>query len=646
MSNTYLAFMHAHNNVRIVPSELKSLYKGENYDFSKQHVQIDPNLEDKDWIKKQQDISTQEQTQQIHVFNKTKKPYCIEDIGENEEQKQITYAILHKLQEWLFFPERHKQDSTIQFQPLFLTVRGEGGTGKSHIIKILTNIIQDMFDVNVLGVVAPTGNAAFNVGGKTCHSFFKIFPDNQSTFSPESRKKLLETLKRQLLIFIDERSLLSCDVLGAIEKNCCSAAHGGCNGHKLPFGGIPIIVLFGDDMQLPSVVQWGVGYGASHVINENGRIKNVMKSPIAKKGARAFLTLSSNVITLKKNCRIEASEYKLQKYCSSVRTKGGLTETDAKELLKYHISSPELSQTRRQFLFDKAMWIYTTNAEVTEHNQSMLRTLVNEDNPLMSFCKKYQKRAKGKSHFDSKKTKDASVFLCRGCRVSVSKNLWQEVGLYNGATGTVVDIRMSPGSTPLQGDLPAYVIVDMDTYNGPVWDQDNPSYVPIPLSRKFCGKDDNCCIFEYIPLQLAFARTLHKFQGQTVGPGHNNQCMVFNPGTPRFEGSNPGLFYVGLSRVTTLGSSINDSSFYLAGPHADLDRLTDQIHFRCSKNREYARVSQRSKWIHYLDKKEHNTHIEYSSQQNADLLLWLQAKPHYSNYDLDSIIHYHNKHRH
>ena len=45
-------------------------------------------------------------------------------------------------------------------------------------------------------------------------------------------------------------------------------------------------------------------------------------------------------------------------------------------------------------------------------------------------------------------------------------------------------------------------------------------------------------------------------------------------------------------------------------------------------------------------KKEHNTHIEYSSQQNADLPLWLHAKPHYNNYDIDSIIHYHNKHRH
>jgi hypothetical protein len=62
--------------------------------------------------------------------------------------------------------------------------------------------------------------------------------------------------------------------------------------------------------------------------------------------------------------------------------------------------------------------------------------------------------------------------------------------------------------------------------------------------------------------------------------------MVFNPGTSRFEGSNPGLFYVGLlSRVTTLGTSIDDSSFYLAGGNADIGRLTDLIHFRYSKFR-------------------------------------------------------------
>lgn len=204
---------------------------------------------------------------------------------------------------------------------------------------------------------------------------------------------------------------------------------------------------------------------------------------------------------------------------------------------------------------------------------------------------------------------------------------------------------MAPGRSPLQGDLPAYVIVDMDTYDGPIWDSENPTYVPIPLSQKFCNKDDNCCILEYIPLQLAFARTLHKFQGQTVGPGHNNECMVFNPGTSRFEGSNPGLFYVGLSRVTTLGSSIDDSSFYLAGGNADIGRLTDLIHFRCSKSRRYARVVQRSSWIQYLDNRERHTHLSLTSEQKSALKTWLQSKPHYNNIELDSIITYHNNNR-
>jgi hypothetical protein len=180
---------------------------------------------------------------------------------------------------------------------------------------------------------------------------------------------------------------------------------------------------------------------------------------------------------------------------------------------------------------------------------------------------------------------------------------------------------------------------------GPVWDERNPTYVPIPLSKKHCDKDDNCCILEYIPIELAFARTLHKFQGQTVGPGHNNECMVFNPGTSRFEGSNPGLFYVGLSRVTTLGSSIEDSSFYLAGGNADLDRLTDLIHFRCSKYREYARVAQRSSWIEYLNKKEKQTNLTLSLEQKSALKTWLQSKPCYSKIELDTIITYHNKHR-
>ena len=44
----------------------------------------------------------------------------------------------------------------------------------------------------------------------------------------------------------------------------------------------------------------------------------------------------------------------------------------------------------------------------------------------------------------------------QGTRVSLTRNIWQEVGLYNGATGTIVDIRMHGGTSPLRPFL--YVV--------------------------------------------------------------------------------------------------------------------------------------------------------------------------------------------
>ena len=49
--------------------------------------------------------------------------------------------------------------------------------------------------------------------------------------------------------------MLSTGVLGGIEKNCSHAALGGLNANTL-FGGIPIVILMGDDMQLPAVVTY------------------------------------------------------------------------------------------------------------------------------------------------------------------------------------------------------------------------------------------------------------------------------------------------------------------------------------------------------------------------------------------------------
>src|SRR5688500_16840643 len=96
-----------------------------------------------------------------------------------------------------------------------------------------------------------------------------------------------------------------------------------------------------------------------------------------------------------------------------------------------------------------------------------------------------------------------------------------------------------------------------------------------------CKYSMGCYCRTYIPLRLAFAQTIHTFQGQNAGPVEPGQTpnavqkLLCDPGTRRFEGNCVGLFYTLLSRVTTFGSE-NDTFFsaiYFTGANMDMERV-------------------------------------------------------------------------
>ena len=94
------------------------------------------------------------------------------------------------------FPEIHKHDSSKKFEPLVLTVRGAGGTGKSFLVKVILNAIESMFGVRVSQTCAPTGCAAYNIFGKTVHSLFCInIDDPNKELSEKQKQRLFELLR-------------------------------------------------------------------------------------------------------------------------------------------------------------------------------------------------------------------------------------------------------------------------------------------------------------------------------------------------------------------------------------------------------------------------------------------------------------------
>lgn len=101
------------------------------------------------------------------------------------------------------------------------------------------------------------------------------------------------------------------------------------------------------------------------------------------------------------------------------------------------------------------------------------------------------------------------VFLAKGARVMLTANLWQQVGLCNGAAGTVYDIVYQEGHAPPY--LPIAVLVQFENYSGP------PIYNHcVPITHKWTDGAQQLS-HQQLPLTARYAITIHKSQGQTLG---------------------------------------------------------------------------------------------------------------------------------
>jgi len=525
---------------------------------------------------------------------------------------------MKKIQEWLNLPKKGKKECQ-DFKPLRMTVIGMAGTGKSRLINTLVSVIRKMFESNnSVHVAAPTGAAAHSVNGQTIHRIFSVGTGKQTELGPKAKENLGKILETTIALFFDERSMISQNVLGSAEANISCTAHN--FGHDSEdWGGIPVVVIFGDDYQLPSIEPGAFDCFNSSKNETIGRKNN---------GKRQFLILGKTVMELEQVMRQQEKEILFMEILNNIRL-GKARDEDIATLMSLHLDDHNFTEEDRRQIRENAMYIYANKAPMQEHNRKKLKEQNSEDNPIARIhttTTTYDKKYRGVTkHFAKQRSQSAIptvVNICRGAKVQLTgKNFEPDWGLYNGSIGTVIEIVFKENEHPLEGFQPEYVIVDFPQYCGPSWMESQKTWVPIPAVEMNCDK--RCCQLQYIPLSLAYAKTCHTFQGQTVGKNHPISCIIVQPGTRDFEGKCPGLFYVFLSRATDIGSSDDrrSSAIFFDGPDMTNDRITDLTR-SLTTGREYVKVTKRNQWVKYLRKHLIKQHI--SNQQKSSLIRWCE----------------------
>ena len=130
-----------------------------------------------------------------------------------------------------------------------------------------------------------------------------------------------------------------------------------------------------------------------------------------------------------------------------------------------------------------------------------------------------------------------------------------------------------------------------------------------------------------MPLDLAFARTIHKFQGLSAGAVDDGKIpniyrsIICDPDVKQAEGRNTGLFYTAVSRGTSLGNADGlGSAIYFTGCNLTVDRIKN-LTKKSRTNLEYVNVTRRKDWVSHLDS--HTVPMgDITSQECLDILTW------------------------
>ena len=397
-------------------------------------------------------------------------------------------------------------------EPLLLAIQGGAGSGKSHVIDILSQWMEMILRVSGDNPDHPyvikcafAGTAAAKIQGQTITSAFNMgFGNDFHSLADKTRDYKRSLLINLTMLIIDEYSMLKADMLYQLDLRLRELKQ----RDNVPFGGCSV-VLVGDLLQLAPV-----------------RGKYPFQSPSHKRYniAHAISPLWDEFkpLVLRENHR--QGEDKTFADILNRISRGCQTESDLAILSTKTMSKNDPS------LPDDAVFIFSINADVNEQNNIFLATLEGDEVILDAIV-----RHSTMKNFKPQIEKDGSIKgtplqnqlkVKKGAEVMLTHNIDTCDGLTNGAFGKIVDFSHHPSKKV------KHILIQFYNENvGRNRRKKYPNYssmypgkhvTPIGLHEshyniesKFSTTGSKAVAINF-PLKLSFAVTSHKVQGQSI----------------------------------------------------------------------------------------------------------------------------------
>ena len=226
------------------PSGYKTLQKIDNEEPTETIIQMDKSHKTQDPLLKLYTATTKHQHMSFG-------DYCKNMHSLNEEQKHIVMFNQLWCKDYINALKTCKWK-----EPYRIFISGPGGTGKSFIVNMihhdiyyfLKNVIWAEDDQPLVLKTAPTGSAAFQIGGSTIHSAFLLHDKARSKVSWEKYTIRQLKLENLMLSLTDEISMVGFKKFQQMNEMMCHVK----GTSKGDWGGICVIAM-GDLYQLPPI---------------------------------------------------------------------------------------------------------------------------------------------------------------------------------------------------------------------------------------------------------------------------------------------------------------------------------------------------------------------------------------------------------